>query len=124
MARARKRQIGEVAPRADQGPPPPENALPQFVSPLITLDHQVGAHVIHALKQDNTVAVLTTVMPGPGGTQVIASVGLDAALLGQVHELLEQAQSDQEAGVPCVGFHCFLPPQPDSPPGKDKADES
>jgi hypothetical protein len=83
----------------------------QFVTPLISLEHQVGAHVIHALQQDSTVAVLTTVMSGPGGSQCIVSVGLDAARMEQVQQLLAESTSDEVPRVPCVGFHCFLPPK-------------
>jgi altronate dehydratase len=91
--------------------PSDEDALRQYVSPLVSMEHQVGTHVINALQQAQTVAVLTTVVPGPGGHEAIVSVGLSAERLEQVHELLEQAQETDVARVPCVGFHCFQPPR-------------
>lgn len=95
---------------------PDGEAMQQFISPLISMEHQVGRHVIHALQQRQHVAVLTTVMPGPGGHEAIVSVGLDAQRLQRVQELLDEAPEAEVARVPCIGFHCFVD-------RKDKADE-
>ncbi|MCI0363279.1 MAG: hypothetical protein L0219_05310 [Phycisphaerales bacterium] len=87
----------------------PDGALKQYVTPLVAMEAQVGGHVIHALQQENTVAVLTTVVPGPTGAQCIVSVGLDAERMDQVQELLSASQTKAQEGIPCVGFHCLLP---------------
>ena len=78
------------------------------VTHLQTTEQQVGGHVINALQQPNTVAVLTTVVPRADG-QSIVSVGLDEATLEQVRELLAEAPNVEDLPrVPCIGFHCFL----------------
>jgi hypothetical protein len=88
--------------------------LRQVVTPLVSLEQQVGAHVIHALQQQDTVAVLTTVMPGPNGSQCIVSVGLNADRMDDVQQLLAESQLPEVERVPCVGFHCFVQPKDDN----------
>lgn len=92
---------------------------PTVITRLSSLAEQVGEHVIRALQQDDTVAVLTTVVPGEEGGQYIASVTLDAELMQQVQSLLEQAETESASRVPCVGFHCSWPRK-----SSDKSDTS
>ena len=91
--------------------PSPDQSRSQpgmVVTHLQTTEQQVGGHVIGALQQANTVAVLTTVVPRADG-QSIVSVGLDEATLEQVRALLADAPNVEDLPrVPCVGFHCFL----------------
>ncbi len=84
-----------------------ETGLTHLVSELKSIELQVGEHVIKALQNEGTVAVLTAVMPGGGG-QRIASVPLDAELWMSVQELLTQSDEEQTSEVPCIGFHCVL----------------
>jgi hypothetical protein len=84
----------------------PENALPQFITPLASLEQQVGGHVIHALQHPGTIAVLSTVVAGIDGGQQIVSIGLDADRFVQVQELLSASMEDQKRRVKCMGFHC------------------
>ena len=104
----------DLARRAQEPMAAPDNALRQHITPLISIERQVGAHVIHALQQEHTVAVLTTVVPGPDGSQCIVSVGLNADHMEDVQQLLADSQQI-EPRVPCVGFHCFVQP-PGEPP--------
>jgi len=91
----------------------PERGPMQIVTRLVPMEEQVGRHVIASLQQPNTVAVITTVVPGEGGAQNIVSVGLSEELLGQVQDLLAAANAQELPRVPCVGFHCFLPQKKD-----------
>ena len=88
--------------------------MPQFITPLASLEQQVGAHVIHALQHPGTIAVLSTVVAGMDGSQQIVSFGLDANRFGQVQELLAASMEDQKRSVQCMGFHCqFVNKEPD-----------
>jgi len=82
--------------------------VPTFVTPLQPIVKQVGEHVMTALGDEETVAVLTTITGSAAGQQVI-SIPLSSALLEQVHLLIQEIHiSDEPEHVPCVGFHCFL----------------
>jgi hypothetical protein len=97
-------------PKREQGAiePARPRQLHEYTSPLKSAEVQVGEHVIAVLQQPETVAVLTTVLAGADGSQRIVSVGLDAARLEDVRELLAEAGVDEARRVPCIGFHCFL----------------
>ena len=102
-----------LAPRpADDSPPTEaeaeaESGLPHFVSQIHSIEEQVGANVVSALKHEGTVAVMTAVLPGTGGER-IASVPLDQELWVQVSELLSHAGEEKAQDVPCIGFQCVL----------------
>ena len=82
--------------------------IPSFITPLQPIMRQIGEHVLTALEEDETLAVLTTITESPAGQQVI-SIPLTSDHLKQVHDLLEEIhQSNEPQRVPCVGFHCFL----------------
>ena len=82
--------------------------VPTFVTPLQPLVKQVGEHVMTALGDEETVAVLTTITGSAAGQQVI-SIPLSSEHLQQVHSLIQEIHiSDEPEHVPCVGFHCFL----------------
>ena len=82
--------------------------IPTYVTPLQPIVKQVGEHVMAALEDKKTVAVLTTITGSSAGQQVI-SIPLTSEHLQQVHGLIEEIHiSDEPARVPCVGFHCFL----------------
>jgi hypothetical protein len=87
--------------------PKPEG-IPTFVTPIQPIAKQVGEHVMAALEDEETVAVLTTITGSTAGQQVI-SIPLSSEHLQQVHGLIEEIHfSDEPERVPCVGFHCFL----------------
>ncbi len=91
--------------------------IKQFVTQLKSAEVQVGEHIITALQDPSTVAVLTTVVLAPDGGQRIVSAGLDPELLEQVQTLLDKAEDQRDEEVPCIGFHCFVK-------RKDKGKES
>lgn len=95
----------QVQPKAD-----PDQLL-QFVTTIKNAEQQVGEHIITALRQDNTVAVLTTAAVGPDGQQRVLSIALNAERLSQVEEVLKQAIEEREPEDPCVGFHCLVKPK-------------
>jgi hypothetical protein len=85
-----------------------QDGVPHLVTPLQPIANQVGRHVLGALDQEETVAVLTTVTGSINGQQVI-SIPLTAEHLQQVHVLIQEIHdSDEPEHVPCVGFHCFI----------------
>lgn len=85
-----------------------DEGVPHFVTPLHTIVHQVGEHVLAALEREETVAVLTTITGSNRGRQVV-SIPLTAEHVQQVHGLIEEIhESDEPERVPCVGFHCFI----------------
>lgn len=93
---------------------PDANQLQQFVTTIKNAEQQVGEHVIAALQQDNTVAILTTAVVGPDGQQRVVSVGLNDERLAQVEEILKQAAEERQDEEPCVGFHCMVKPKQDA----------
>lgn len=84
--------------------------LRHLVTPLRTLEQQVGSHVVHALQTENTVAVVTAVVNTPDGQRII-SAALDPQQMQLVQDLLGEAAQQREERIPCVGFHCFLEPK-------------
>ena len=82
--------------------------LKQFVTRIKSAEHQVGEHIILALQDPDTVAVLTAVVVGSDGTQAVVSAALDPGMLQQVQKLLHTAEEKRDEEVPCVGFHCLL----------------
>ena len=80
----------------------------RFVSKIKNLDLQIGEHVLAALQQPDTVAVLTTIVIGPGGEQHIVSAALNPQRMSQVNELLEEAQQERVEDEVCYGFHCLI----------------
>ncbi len=82
--------------------------IKQFITKIKSAEQQVGEHIVRALQDDETVAVLTTVVAGGDGGQHIVSAALDPEILQQVQHLLREAQSQRDEEIPCVGFHCLL----------------
>jgi len=82
-----------------------------FVTTIKNAEQQVGEHILKALQYGNTVAVLTTVVLGPDGTQRIVSAALDPARMSQVNEILQAAQRERQEQEPCFGFHCLVKPK-------------
>ena len=82
--------------------------IPTLVTPLHPIAQQVGEHLLTALGQDETVAVLTTITGSSAGQQVI-SIPLTSDHLERVHDLIEDIHiSDEPQRIPCVGFHCVI----------------
>jgi hypothetical protein len=105
----------EIAREADQLPVVVRRVdraqLKQFVTTIKSAEQQIGEHIVEALSDDETVAVLTTVVLGDDGMQRIVSAAINPDLMEQVQKLLGEAESQREEEVPCVGFHCFVKPK-------------
>ena len=82
--------------------------IKQFVTQIKSAEHQMGEHIITALQDPETVAVLTAVVVAQDGSQQIVSAALDPDLLSNVQELLHKAELRRKDEIPCVGFHCLL----------------
>lgn len=82
--------------------------IKHFVTQIKSAEHQVGEHIINALQDPDTVAVLTTVVIGPEGGQHIVSAALDPEMLEEVQTMLLKAEEERDEETPCVGFHCFI----------------
>lgn len=84
---------------------------PQIIaSPIIKPSEQVGQNVLRALEQADTVAVLTTLVPGIQADRIV-SVPLSPHQLGEVQALLAGLVPPEplaEEDMPCVGFHCEM----------------
>ncbi len=91
-----------VAPAVDRG------QIRHLVTQLKSAEHQIGEHILTALQDDSTVAVLTAVVTGTDGTQQIVSAALDPNMLNEVQKLLREAEIKRQDETPCVGFHCLL----------------
>ena len=89
-----------------------QEGVPHLVTPLRPIAHQVGEHVLHALNQEETVAVLTTVTSSKNGQQVV-SIPLTSKQVQQVHRLIQDIhESNEPERIPCVGFHCYIDSKP------------
>ncbi len=85
-----------------------QGQIRQFVTRIKTAEHQIGEHILTALQDDGTVAVLTAVVAGTDGSQQIVSAALDPNMLNEVQKLLRHAETKRKDETPCVGFHCLL----------------
>ena len=81
--------------------------LRQLVTRIKSYEHQMGEHIMTALQDPNTVAVLTAVVVGPGG-QALVTAALDPDMIEQVQKIIHDAEAKRAEEVPCVGFHCLL----------------
>ena len=68
-----------------------EKGIKTFVSDLEPISQQVGKHIITALQQPNTAAVLTSIVPG-FPTDRIASIPISKEQMIQIRMLLQQEQ--------------------------------
>ena len=87
----------------------PDGKTETVVAQLLPISDQIGRNVMAALDDPDTVAVLTTVVPGMGMDRVV-SVGLTPQQMHDVGILLQEIeQEDEEAAQDeqrCIGFQC------------------
>lgn len=88
-----------------------EQQMARFVTSIKNPVQQMGEHVLGALQHPNTMAVLTTVMVGPGGQQHIVSAALNPEQTAMVNAILQNATEEREEEEVCVGFHCLVKPK-------------
>ena len=136
------RSIPDGGPHPDPARQPPTSGLPldsrnlpavthdvdasqikQFVTRIKSAEQQIGEHILTALQEDGTVAVLTAVVVGADGGQLIVSAALDPNMLQQVQLLLADAQTQRNEEIPCVGFHCLLKRKESSAPQEREVKE-
>lgn len=86
-----------------------KNELQRFVTAIKSAEQQVGENIIRALSHDDTVAVLTTVVMGPSGQQLV-SAALNPKMMMQVQQMLMAARIERKEVEQCMGFHCFIEP--------------
>jgi hypothetical protein len=91
------------------------------VTAIRTVERQVGDHIMEALENDDTVAVLTTIVGGVR-TDRIVSVPLDAQQAQAVSEVLMAAQAEAQLDEAdddgrregFLGFHAVLRKEKDA----------
>ena len=96
---------------AEQTPSGPRH----HVTSIRTVERQVGDHVMAALEDEDTVAVLTTIVGGVR-TDRIVSLPLNGEQAAAVSELLQAAQAEAEEDAEdedgrregFLGFHAVL----------------
>ena len=93
--------------------PPVKRGLTPLVTQLAPITEQVGTHVLQALQDAETVAVLTTVVAGFPADRVV-SLPLTNEQLASVQMLLMQVQAEPapqnaEEESRCIGFQCQIP---------------
>jgi hypothetical protein len=88
-----------------------KDQIAQFVTTIKNAEQQVGEHIIAALQHADTVAVLTTVVIGPDGSQHVISAALNPKRMQQVQQILSAAEQERELENPCFGFHCLVKPK-------------
>lgn len=86
-----------------------ETPVSRFVTKLLTIERQVGEHVLTALEQPDSVAVLTTIAAGIRNDRVV-SVPLSREQVEDITSILAQAQEepDEEDEASTIGFHVVL----------------
>ena len=96
---------------SDEAPKEATPAGPQiYASPIVKMTEQVGQNVLSALDQPDTVAVLSTLVPGIRADRIV-SVPLSPGQLGEVQMLLQSLvppEPVEEEDMPCIGFHCEM----------------
>jgi len=81
----------------------------RFITRLQTIERQVGEHILAALEDEETVAVLTTVASGLRADRIV-SVPLSREQVADITHVLQQAQvdPDEDDAEPTIGFHVIL----------------
>jgi len=97
-----------------------QEELRHFVTTIRSAEGQIGENILSALRSDDCVAVLTTIVVGPDGRQRVVSAALDASRMQMVQDALGDAERNNVEDVPCVGFHCYVRPK-SAAPAEDEA---
>lgn len=87
----------------------PDGETPTVMGELISPTDQIGRNVMAALEDADSVAVITTLVPGVSADRVV-SVGLTRDQMHQVGMLLNQIEAEDEEVAQdearCIGFQC------------------
>jgi hypothetical protein len=95
---------------------PNENtpASAPIASALLSITEQVGEHVLRCLRDEQVVAVISTIVPGVGpGADRVVSMPLDGQKMAEIDVLLQglQAMPEEDFEEKCIGFQCAIPPK-------------
>jgi len=89
--------------------------LTSFVTDLNPIEQQIGGHILSALSQPGTAAVLTSIVPGLGRDRV-ASIPLTQQQIIMIQAMLQQDQRlamtqerDAEEEERSIGFQIEMP---------------
>ena len=89
--------------------------LTSFVTDLNPIEQQIGGHILSALSQPGTAAVLTSIVPGLGRDRV-ASIPLTQQQIIMIQSMLQQDQRlattqerDEEEEERSIGFQIEMP---------------
>ena len=91
------------------------NKIKSFVTELQPITQQVGTHILTALSEDGTAAVLTSIVPGLGSDRV-ASIPVSREQLMLINQILH-AQQQRMIEEPTdeddrsIGFQIEMPKQ-------------
>jgi len=87
----------------------PDGQTETVMAHLMPVSEQIGRNVMAALNDPDSVAVLTTVVPGLGADRVV-SVGLTPQQMHDVGILLQEIEGEDEEAAQdeqrCIGFQC------------------
>ena len=87
----------------------PDGQTETVMAHLLPVSEQIGRNVMAALNDPDSVAVLTTVVPGLGADRVV-SVGLTPQQMHDVGILLQEIEGEDEEAAQdeqrCIGFQC------------------
>ena len=85
--------------------------IARFVTTIKNAEQQIGEHIVAALQHADPVAVLTTVVVGPGGEQHLVSAARNPSKMAEINQLLQSAIDEREDEELCFGFHCLVKPK-------------
>ena len=87
----------------------PDGKTETMMAHLLPISEQIGRNVMAALDDPDSVAVLTTVVPGVGADRVV-SVGLTPQQMHDVGILLQEIEEEDDDAAQdeqrCIGFQC------------------
>ena len=87
----------------------PDGKTETMMAHLLPVSEQIGRNVMAALEDPDSVAVLTTVVPGVGADRVV-SVGLTPQQMHDVGILLQEIEEEDDDSAQdekrCIGFQC------------------
>jgi len=89
----------------------PDGQTPTVMGELISPTDQIGRNVMAALEDADSVAVLTTLVPGVSADRIV-SVGLTREQMHHVGILLNEIEAEDEETAQdearCIGFQCSV----------------
>ena len=88
-----------------------------IASALLSITEQVGEHVLRCLRDEQVVAVISTIVPGVGpGADRVVSMPLDGQKMAEIDLLLKGLRDipEDDFEEKCIGFQCAIPAKTDA----------